>query len=123
MIKEGLEWEYKNNYNSDKKITSNWWDFEIGVPRAISNTFVILYEYFDKETISRYTDSIYHFVPNNNQFRVTIGNPLPTKGGNLIDMGRGKMIAAFLREDNTILKYQHLYLRIVLIKLLKTEIV
>ena len=101
VIMDALEWEYNKNYNENSSIgKGNWWDYEIGTPRAINNTLSLIYEDLDQETINKYTKPINHFVPDPYQFRVTTGKPFKAKGGNLIDMGRVRIIAGFLQNDS-----------------------
>lgn len=101
VIMDALEWEYNKNYNENSSIGNrNWWDYEIGTPRAINNTLSLIYDDLDQETINKYTKPINHFVPDPYRFRVTTGNPFNAKGGNLIDMGRVRIIAGFLQNDS-----------------------
>ena len=101
VIMDALEWEYNKNYNENSYIgKGNWWDYEIGTPRAINNTLSLIYDDLDQETINKYTKPINHFVPDPYRFRVTTGNPFIAKGGNLIDMGRVRIIAGFLQNDS-----------------------
>ena len=98
VIMDALEWEYNKNYNENSSIgKGNWWDYEIGTPRAINNILSLIYDDLDQETINKYTKPINHFVPDPYQFRVTTGKPFKAKGGNLIDMGRVRIIAGFYK--------------------------
>lgn len=103
-VKDGLLWLNLNYYNEDQSIKGNWWDYEIGVPRAINNTLALLYDYFSFEEIQKLTEPIQKFVPKSDQFRVTTGNPFKPVGGNLVDMGRVKIIAGILRQDASTVK-------------------
>lgn len=60
--------------------------------------------YFTDAEIKTYTDPIEHFVPDAGYFRKTIVNPFKALGGNLVDMGRVKIIEGLLRKDNTIIE-------------------
>ncbi|PNY21067.1 Hyaluronate lyase precursor [Streptococcus parauberis] len=105
IVKEGMAWMNLNVYNPNKDIEgkANWWDYEIGSPRAIVNTLCLLNDYFTIEEIKRYTDTIEHFVPDSNYFRMTLTNPFAALGGNLVDMGRVKIISGILRKDNQLI--------------------
>lgn len=103
MVKDALNWLYDNVYNEESYIIGNWWDYEIGVPRAINNTLTLMNKYFSREEVWKYTDPINKFVPDPYNFRVTTGNPFKALGGNLIDMGRVKIISGALREDDSII--------------------
>lgn len=102
IVKDALEWLYVNVYNEDKNIIGNWWDWEIGTPRAINNTLSLMKNYFSQEENIRYTEPIEKFVPDPYYFRSTLV-PAYALGGNLIDMGRVKIIEGALREDNAII--------------------
>ncbi|MCC9717181.1 hyaluronate lyase, partial [Streptococcus agalactiae] len=105
-VKESLAWLHQNFYNVNKDIegSANWWDFEIGVPRSITATLALMNNYFTDAEIKTYTDPIEHFVPDAGYFRKTLVNPFKALGGNLVDMGRVKIIEGLLRKDNTIIK-------------------
>ncbi|MCD0069233.1 hyaluronate lyase, partial [Streptococcus agalactiae] len=102
-VKESLAWLHQNFYNVNKDIegSANWWDFEIGVPRSITATLALMNNYFTDAEIKTYTDPIEHFVPDAGYFRKTLVNPFKALGGNLVDMGRVKIIEGLLRKDNT----------------------
>ncbi|MGI0206000.1 LPXTG-anchored hyaluronate lyase [Streptococcus pneumoniae] len=95
-VRDSMEWLHKHVYNSEK----SWWDYEIGTPRAINNTLSLMKEYFSDEEIKKYTDVIEKFVPDPEHFRKTTDNPFKALGGNLVDMGRVKVIAGLLRKDD-----------------------
>lgn len=105
-VKESLAWLHQNFYNVNKDIegSANWWDFEIGVPRSITATLALMNNYFTDAEIKTYTDPIEHFVPDAGYFRKTLVNPFKALGGNLVDMGRVKIIEGLLRKDNTIIE-------------------
>ncbi|MEY8462272.1 polysaccharide lyase 8 family protein [Streptococcus merionis] len=106
LVKSGMAWLYQNVYNEAKQIDgkANWWDYEIGAPRAINNTLSIMHAYFSEEEIQKYTNPIEKFVPNSTHFRSTLANPFEAIGGNLVDMGRVKLIAGILRKNDREIK-------------------
>lgn len=104
LAKNAMEWMYTNVYNENVAIKGNWWDYEIGSPRAINNTLSLMQPYFTTEEVYRYTNPINYFVPDVYNFRVTTGLPFKALGGNLIDMGRVKIISGALRQDPTIVE-------------------
>ena len=99
-VRDSIEWMHEHVYNSEKSIVGNWWDYEIGTPRAINNTLSLMKEYFSDEEIKKYTDVIEKFVPDPEHFRKTTDNPFKALGGNLVDMGRVKVIAGLLRKND-----------------------
>lgn len=93
-IKESLEWLYQNIYNPDKTIENgNWWDYEIGTPRALVNTLAMLQDYFSQKEINRYVTAVEKFGHN---WKKTFD----ALGGNLVDMGRVKLIAGLLTRKS-----------------------
>ncbi|WP_159564372.1 polysaccharide lyase 8 family protein [Streptococcus halichoeri] len=106
VVREGLAWLNLNVYNSNQDIEggANWWDYEIGVPRALLGSLTLLNSYFSQSEMMTLTDTIEHFVPNSNYFRMTLVNPFPALGGNLVDMGRVKVLTGLIRKDATIVK-------------------
>lgn len=102
IAKNAMEWMNKNVYNENSSLQGNWWDYEIGAPRAINNALSLMQAYFTQSEILRYTNPINYFVPDPYNFRVTLGTPFKALGGNLIDMGRVKIISGALREDGDI---------------------
>ena len=61
----GLEWLYKNGYNEnydvEKKLYGNWWDWEIGVPQALASTVILMYEDLSQDEINKYYATLKHF--------------------------------------------------------------
>lgn len=100
FVREGMEWLCTNVYNKSRRVIGNWWDYEIGTPRAINNTLSLMHAYFSKEEIEKYTEGIEYFVPDSTRFRVTQNDPFDAIGGNLIDMGRVKIISGLLRKND-----------------------
>lgn len=102
IARNAMRWMNTQVYNQEQSISGNWWDYEIGAPRAINNSLSLMQQYFNKSEILKYTNAINYFVPDPYHFRVTQGMPFKALGGNLIDMGRVKIISGALREDNGI---------------------
>lgn len=103
MVKEALKWLHDEVYNVNSEIVGNWWDYEIGTPRALGNSLALMQNYFSQEEIMKYTDPIQKFVPDPYHFRHTLV-PFKALAGNLIDMGRVKIIQGALRQDGEIVK-------------------
>lgn len=104
IVKNAMKWMNDYIYNENISIQGNWWDYEIGAPRAINNVLSLMKSYFTEVEILAYTEPINYFVPDPYQFRVTLGTPFKALGGNLIDMGRVKIISGALREDEEAVK-------------------
>lgn len=98
-IKKGMSWLYDKVYNEQKEIKGNWWDYEIGTPRAIVNILIYLHPYFSQEEINNYTAPISKFVPNVSMIRSTTPNATPAVGGNQTDLSKVAILEGALRED------------------------
>jgi hyaluronate lyase len=78
-----MEWMYKYQYNPSKKITGNWWDWEIGTPQEIMNILVLMYDAIPPELLENYLVTIDKFVPDPKK-RVANSAAIET-GANLLD--------------------------------------
>lgn len=99
LVRKGMNWLYTNVYNENKSIDGNWWDYEIGTPRAVVNTLIYMYPYFSQEEILTYTKPISKFVPDPTTIRKTLTNPVPAVGGNQTDLSKVAILEGALRED------------------------
>lgn len=99
FIRQSLLWLNKNVYNENKEIVQNWWDYEIGTPRALNNILAILEKYFTQDEIKLLLKAIDKFVPEPNKIMVTLNRAKVAVGGNLSDLGKVKIIQAILEKD------------------------
>ena len=104
-VLRSLEWLYIHRYNENLVITGNWWDFEIGTPRALNDIVTVLYGGLTKEQISRYLTPIDTFVPDVHY----IFGSIPERkqlalGGNQIDIGKVKLIQNLLLKNDVEVK-------------------
>ncbi len=99
LILESLEYLYKAEYHPDRKMNGNWWQWEIGVPRALTETCCLLYPYMSQEQIMRWTDAIEFFVRDPYHTQST-RDPRRAKGGNQTDISRVKIVSNVLRRDS-----------------------
>ncbi|HCU7700971.1 TPA: polysaccharide lyase 8 family protein [Staphylococcus aureus] len=121
-VKDALEWLHKNAYgkeptekvkelsenfkitDSSKKKALNWWDYEIGTPRALTNTLILLKEDFTDEEKKKYTAPIKTFAPDSEKILSSVGKPEQAKGGNLVDIAKVKLLESIIEEDTTMMK-------------------
>lgn len=118
-IKYALEWLYENGYNKQVQY-GNWWQWEIGIPKALNNIGVMLYDELGQELIGKYTDVILFHQPDpfnsgssgvsNNKFRESVA-------ANRVDVSLVSLVTGILRNDyeqllmtrdaiSTLLKYE-----------------
>ncbi|MCL9698709.1 hyaluronate lyase [Staphylococcus aureus] len=120
-VKDALEWLHKNAYGKepDKKVADltsnfknktsrntnlNWWDYEIGTPRALTNTLILLQEDFTDEEKKKYTAPIKTFAPDSDKILSSVGESEDAKGGNLVDISKVKLLESVIEEDVDMLK-------------------
>ncbi|UXV57067.1 polysaccharide lyase 8 family protein [Staphylococcus aureus] len=121
-VKDALEWLHKNAYgkepdkkvkelsenfkitDSSKKKALNWWDYEIGTPRALTNTLILLNDQFSNEEKKKYTTPIKTFAPDSDKILSSVGKAEPAKGGNLVDIAKVKLLESIIEEDKDMTK-------------------
>ncbi len=120
-VKDALEWLHKNAYGKEpnKKVADltsnfknktsrntnlNWWDYEIGTPRALTNTLILLQEDFTDEEKKKYTAPIKTFAPDSDKILSSVGKSEPAKGGNLVDISKVKLLESIIEEDKDMMK-------------------
>ncbi|HCY6735825.1 TPA: polysaccharide lyase 8 family protein [Staphylococcus aureus] len=120
-VKDALEWLHENAYGKEptekvkelsenftkttgKNTNLNWWDYEIGTPRALTNTLILLNDQFSNEEKKKYTAPIKTFVPDSDKILSSVGQPEQAKGGNLVDIAKVKLLESIIEEDTTMMK-------------------
>ena len=100
IVKRSMKLMEDNYYNENTESKGNWWDYEIGVPRAINNILTIMNHYFSKEEIVKLLLPISKMVPDPSKIMVSQNRGKKAVGGNLSDLGKVKVIEGILLEDN-----------------------
>ncbi|HCY1839313.1 TPA: polysaccharide lyase 8 family protein [Staphylococcus aureus] len=120
-VKDALEWLHKNAYGKepDKKVADltsnfknktsrntnlNWWDYEIGTPRALTNTLLLLNADISNDEKKKYTATIKTFAPNSDKILSSVGQPEQAKGGNLVDITKVNLLESIIEEDKDMMK-------------------
>ncbi|HEI7068217.1 TPA: polysaccharide lyase 8 family protein [Staphylococcus aureus] len=121
-VKDALEWLHKNAYgkepdkkvkeltenfkitDSSKKKALNWWDYEIGTPRSLTNTLILLNDQFSNEEKKKYTAPIKTFAPKSDEILSSVGQPEQAKGGNLVDIAKVKLLESIIEKDKDMTK-------------------
>ena len=99
-VKRSMKLMEDNYYNENTESKGNWWDYEIGAPRAINNILTIMNQYFSKEEIVKLLLPISKMVPDPSKIMVSQNRGKKAFGGNLSDLGKVKVIEGILLEDN-----------------------
>ncbi|HHW9999531.1 TPA: polysaccharide lyase 8 family protein [Staphylococcus aureus] len=120
-VKDALEWLHENAYGKEptekvkelsenftkttgKNTNLNWWDYEIGTPRALTNTLILLNDQFSNEEKKKYTAPIKTFAPKSDEILSSVGKAEPAKGGNLVDISKVKLLESIIEEDKDMMK-------------------
>ncbi|HGN7160716.1 TPA: polysaccharide lyase 8 family protein [Staphylococcus aureus] len=121
-VKDALEWLHKNAYGKepDKKVAAltsnfknkttgkntnlNWWDYEIGTPKSLTNTLILLNGDISSDEKKKYTAPIKTFAPESDKILSSVGQPEPAKGGNLVDIAKVKLLESIIEKDKDMTK-------------------
>lgn len=121
-LKDALEWMHKNAYGKDpdKKVADlktnfsksapqkntnlNWWDYEIGTPKSLTNTLILLNGDISSDEKKKYTAPIKTFAPKSDEILSSVGKAEPAKGGNLVDIAKVKLLESIIEEDKDMTK-------------------
>lgn len=121
-VKDALEWLHKNAYGKepDKKVAAltsnfknkttgkntnlNWWDYEIGTPKSLTNTLILLNGDISSDEKKKYTAPIKTFAPESDKILSSVGQPKQAKGGNLVDIAKVKLLESIIEEDKDMTK-------------------
>jgi hyaluronate lyase len=93
----GLEWLYANRYNENKTFYDNWWDWEIGTPKALNDIMVMLYPHLTTAQRAKYLAAINHFTPTPQ----TTGAANPMTGANLMWKCQVVGLSGILEKNTT----------------------
>ncbi|HHC5948255.1 TPA: polysaccharide lyase 8 family protein [Staphylococcus aureus] len=121
-LKDALEWLHKNAYGKDpdKKVADlktnfsksapqkntnlNWWDYEIGTPKSLTNTLILLNGDISSDEKKKYTAPIKTFAPKSDEILSSVGKAEPAKGGNLVDIAKVKLLESIIEKDKDMTK-------------------
>lgn len=89
---------------SAKKKAINWWDYEIGSPKALTNTLILMDNELTFEEKKTYVAPIKTYVPKSDEILASIGKPERATGGNLVDISKVKLTESIIVEDKNLMK-------------------
>lgn len=90
--------------DTNKKKAINWWDYEIGSPKALTNTLILMDHVFTKEEKNKYTAPIKTYVPKSDEILASVGKSEKATGGNLVDISKVKLLESIINEDDSKMK-------------------
>lgn len=121
-LKEAIAWMHEHVYgkqaennirtltanfketDTNKKKAINWWDYEIGSPKALTNTLILMDHVFTKEEKNKYTAPIKTYVPKSDEILASVGKSEKATGGNLVDISKVKLLESIINEDDSKMK-------------------
>ncbi|OSP22140.1 polysaccharide lyase 8 family protein [Staphylococcus agnetis] len=90
--------------DTNKKKAINWWDYEIGAPKSLTNTLILMDDRFTREEKKTYTAPIQKYVPKSDEILASVGKPEKATGGNLVDITKVKLLESIINEDDSKMK-------------------
>ncbi|WP_332602315.1 polysaccharide lyase 8 family protein [Arthrobacter sp. S2(2024)] len=104
-IKAGLADAHAVAYNDTKVESGNWWNWEIGVTRALADTLVLIHGELTAAEIAANCAAIDHFVPDPWQQFMAPRAKVTSVGANRVDLSQAIIIRSLAGEDTA--KLQH----------------
>ncbi|HEY6739166.1 MAG TPA: hypothetical protein VI076_09985, partial [Actinopolymorphaceae bacterium] len=99
-ILAGLRTTYDLVYNERQKEFGNWWEWEIGATRNLTDILTLVYDHVSAEDLALYLGAIDHFVPDPfYQFPPERGRELST-GANRVDLCRAIAVRGILGTND-----------------------
>ncbi|MBV8156595.1 MAG: hypothetical protein JO278_02995, partial [Dyella sp.] len=101
-ILDALEWLYTNQYNPNIAQYDNWWDWEIGIPKALGNILITVYSQLPADLLNNYVAAMDHFNADPTYQTWPAANPpVAMTGANLLDKVLGRVFSGMLADDTT----------------------
>lgn len=104
QIVESLQWLHDNHYNPNIAQYNNWWDWEIGIPKALGKILIPIYDDLETDNsalISGYVDAMDHFNADpTNETWPAQNPPVAMTGANLLDKVVGRIFSGMLANDS-----------------------
>ena len=69
---------FKNKTSRNTNL--NWWDYEIGTPRTLTNTLILLNDQFSNDEKRKIHCPIKTFAPESDKILSSVGQPEQAKG-------------------------------------------
>lgn len=86
-------------YNAGQKEFGNWWSWEIGTPKALTDTLAILGNHVGEELRGKYTAAVDHFIPDPTQQFSAERGPILSEGANRVDICQAIIIRSIIGHD------------------------
>ena len=100
-IRAGLADANTLSYNDTREEQGNWWSWEIGTPKALADTMVLLHKELTTEERAVYCAAIDHFVPDPWQQFPPKRGKITSVGANRVDLCQAIIIRSLV-DDNSV---------------------
>lgn len=96
VILEGVERLVDGGYHEGADAYENWWDWEIGTPRALADVMCIMRDELPERLLADAGAAIRYFIPDPSYSALM---NYPATASNLVNTVRGALVAAVAEED------------------------
>lgn len=98
-ILDGLADGHRLVYNAGQQEFGNWWSWEIGTPKSLTDTLAIVRDHVDPQLLADCCAAVDHFIPDPTmQFPDSRGKQ-PSDGANRVDICQGIIIRSIVGGD------------------------
>ena len=102
---EALEWMYTNvyneNYDTENEIYGNWWHWQIGMPQALCNIVILMYEDLPKDLIAKEAATLEHFNEDPNYvWKISGWGKMDMTSANLMDTALISALRGMISENS-----------------------
>jgi hyaluronate lyase len=94
----GLTAAHDGAYNASQTMYGNWWDWQIGAPKLLNDTAVLVYDELPADTLAAAIAAVDHFVPDPTQMAPGGVNQTST-GANRVDECQVVLIRGILDKN------------------------
>lgn len=101
-LTDGLKFLHKHGYNKHLSEKGNWWHWEIGNPKSLTDLCCLLYDKISSDELDDYMATIEHFVPDPN--RRGIYPSVIETGANRTDKAQICVLRGALAADADVIK-------------------
>ena len=97
VLLDGVAQLLEGGYHDGAENYDNWWDWEIGTPRALADVLCLMREELPEQLLDDAGAAIRHFIPDPSYSELM---NYPSTGSNLVNTVRAALIAAVAEEDD-----------------------
>lgn len=92
----GMNWMNDHRFNHKSNMDGNWWEWQIGAPKAIKDILVLMYDEMPPDLLQDYLSAIRYVLPDPTR---RTGNGIVESGANLVDKALIAAVEGVLSKD------------------------